>query len=426
MSAPARPDVAGHAASDRRRYGLLGGWSSRLPRAEGSSLDIVVWNLARALRRRGAGVIAGCAAMLAAATDGVDLFAVRGLPDWAVRSVVDRVSRGALQLRWSSPLHHPGYVLAGVHELRRRRADAILVTHEFANLGAARLVARGVPVVTHLHAVWLDDHPELARRLLQADAVAAVSGFVRTALVSVEPRLERKTFVVRNGVDLDAFPGRAALRAGAGEQIGMWQRRLRSDDRPLILAVVGQVAPEKGLHVLATASAILRDRGVEHVVAIAGNLGRGYVRPGRARHPAWREIERLAQGYPARVMAAARGAHVELLGRLHHNDVRALLAAADVFVSPSLMPEPCPLPALEALAMDLPVVTSDDGGYPELVGDAGLLVPPGDPGALADTLQTLLARAALRDDLARRARRQAARHTWDASAASLAALVDRL
>src|SRR5262249_36873476 len=115
-------------------------------------------------------------------------------------------------LPWSSRLHHPYHVLSGVHRLRARGAEVIELTHEYANLLAARVVA-GVPIITQLHAVWVDDQPELARRLLHADAVATVSDFVRNAIVAVEPRLEPRTATVRNGIDLETFPGRDAIMA---------------------------------------------------------------------------------------------------------------------------------------------------------------------------------------------------------------------
>src|SRR5262249_24221698 len=150
------------------------------------------------------------------------------------------------------------------------------------------------------------------------------------------------TFTVRNGVDLEAFPGRGAFRAAHEDAVRSWRRRLQTIDAPLILSVVGQVAPEKGIHTLAAASAILRERGCEHVVAVAGYVARsGYARPRRARHAAWREVALLTKDYPERINRAARSSRFVLLGKQRPDDVRALLAAADVFAQPSLMPEPC-------------------------------------------------------------------------------------
>jgi glycosyltransferase involved in cell wall biosynthesis len=413
-----------------RRIGLLGSWKSRFPSLDASysSLDTVTWNTARALERRGVeAVVAG--AEIAPANDAgadVELVPVHAVPDWLMRTGCQRLHLPSrLRPRWSTRHHHPFHVFEGVAALRRRGVDAIQMTHEFANLAPARWLAGPAALITQLHAVWVDDHPELARRLLAADAVATVSDFVRDAICNVEPRLEGRASTVRNGVDLNAFPGRAAIASTHGDAIAAWRRRLDACDRPLVLAV-GRVAPEKGHHVLAQAAARLIERGHDPVVVVAGPVGGAYERPGRAQSPLWRDIEALVPGYAERTQADAGRATFRLLGTTTPDDVRLLLAAADVFVAPSLTPEPCPLPILEALAMEAPAVTSDTGGYPELVGSAALLVPPDDPDALADALARLLDDAGFRTDLGARARPQAARHTWDATAAALDALVTRL
>jgi glycosyltransferase involved in cell wall biosynthesis len=410
------------AAAPPLRVGLLGSWKSRLPCADASysSLDAVVWSTAQALRRRGASVTVACAEATATTADGIDVVAIPDGLDPLLRTVV---SRG--RTRWSSRRHHPWYLLRGVAALRRAGVHAIQVTHEFATLLPARLLARGTALVTLLHAVWVDDHPHLARRLLHADAVTTVSDYVRDAVIAAEPRLAGRTFTVRNGVDLNAFPGRAAVAAVEGEEVARWRERLATDGRPLVVAV-GRVAPEKGQHVLAAAAALLSERGLSPVVAMAGQVGGAYQRPGRARGVLWREVEALVPHYAGRVAADAAGADVRLLGTLTPAAVRCLLAAADIFVSPSLAPEPCGLPVLEALAMDLPVVATNSGATPELVGDAGILVPPGDHAALAEALASLLTSPGARDALSRRARLAASRNSWDATARQLEAVFRRL
>jgi glycosyltransferase involved in cell wall biosynthesis len=397
------------------RIGLLGSWKSRLPSADASysSLDAVVWNTARALRRRGASVTVACAEATTATADGIDVVAVPDGVDPVLRGLVPRV-----RARWSSRRHHPCHLLRGVEVLRSGGAQAIQVTHEFANLLPARMLSRGMALVTLLHAVWVDDHPRLARRLLRADAVTTVSDYVRDAVIAAEPRLAERTFTVRNGVDLTSFPGRSAVIAVDGREVALWRERLDARDRPLVL-VVGRVAPEKGQHVLAAAAALLAGRGLRPVVAMVGHVGGAYERPGRARARRWRELEALVPRYAERVAAGGAGADVRLLGALPPAEVRHLLATADVFVSPSLAPEPCGLPVLEALAMDLPVVGTDGGATPELIGDAGILVPPGDHAALADALEFLLSSPGAREALAVRARAQASRHSWDATAGQL-------
>jgi glycosyltransferase involved in cell wall biosynthesis len=97
----------------------------------------------------------------------------------------------------------------------------------------------------------------------------------------------------------------------------------------------------------------------------------------------------------AEIRVAGLGRTVELTGE--RRDVPELLREADLFVLSSRS-EGAPLSILEAMAAGLPVVASAVGGVPEIVDDGttGLLVPPGDPAALAAALERVLADAALR------------------------------
>jgi glycosyltransferase involved in cell wall biosynthesis len=82
-------------------------------------------------------------------------------------------------------------------------------------------------------------------------------------------------------------------------------------------------------------------------------------------------------------------------------DVRQLLAAADIYCQANLRPEPFGIAIVEALAAGLPVVTAAMGGALEIVDDScGVLVPPGDPAALAASLRRVIDDRALRARLA--------------------------
>jgi glycosyltransferase involved in cell wall biosynthesis len=80
---------------------------------------------------------------------------------------------------------------------------------------------------------------------------------------------------------------------------------------------------------------------------------------------------------------------VQFLGQ--RSDVSSLLAAADVFCQPNQGPEPFGIVFIEALSAALPVVSTSMGGAAEIVNEScGVLTPPGDPAALADSLRRLI------------------------------------
>lgn len=156
------------------------------------------------------------------------------------------------------------------------------------------------------------------------------------------------------------------------------------DDAPLLLSV-GRLHPQKGHDVFVEAVARLgKDRpGVRAMIAGDG--------PQRA------ELE---------TRIAELGAPVELLGR--RVDIADLLGAADVVVCSSVW-EARSLSVQEALLAGRPVVATRVGGLPELVGDAAVLVPPNDPGALAEALERILDDPAWAATLAARAAEAARR-----------------
>ena len=132
-------------------------------------------------------------------------------------------------------------------------------------------------------------------------------------------------------------------------------------------------------------------------------------------------VQTCALPISARLRSAATtlGVPAQFLG--HRDDVPALLAAAAVFVLPSLW-EGQPLVLQEALRAGVPIVASRVGGIPDLAGDAAVLVPPGEAAPLAAAVRSVLTdpalAARLRDQALKRAAGLPAQD--DALAATLA------
>jgi glycosyltransferase involved in cell wall biosynthesis len=106
---------------------------------------------------------------------------------------------------------------------------------------------------------------------------------------------------------------------------------------------------------------------------------------------------------------------VRFLGYVPTEDLPALYCAAQIFAFPSLY-EGFGLPPLEAMACGTPVVCSNAGALKEVVGDAGILLPPTDVDSWADTLKSILGNPILQSSLRQQGLIHAQTFSWKATA----------
>jgi phenylacetate-CoA ligase len=121
-----------------------------------------------------------------------------------------------------------------------------------------------------------------------------------------------------------------------------------------------------------------------------------------------------SQEEPLRRRAGSLVAHrVRFLGRVEPSAMPALYDDADIFLNSSVVDNQ-PLSVLEAMAAGLPVVSTPTGDIPALIrhGETGLLVPPGEPAAMARAVIALLENPDGARRMARRARARAGEHGW--------------
>lgn len=169
--------------------------------------------------------------------------------------------------------------------------------------------------------------------------------------------------------------------------------RLALDERALLVAFVGRLVPEKGVDLLLTALTAVE--GATLLVLGAGP-----------------ERERLDR----RARDLGLDARVRFVGPAVSSEIPEWMAAVDILALPSLTTpgwsEQFGRVLVEAMATGVPVVGSDSGEIASVIGDAGLVVPEGDPRALGDALLQLAGSAARRAELGRLGRaRSTARFT---------------
>lgn len=121
----------------------------------------------------------------------------------------------------------------------------------------------------------------------------------------------------------------------------------------------------------------------------------------------------------AAIRASGVGDQIRRTGRVPWVDLEALYALASVVAVPSRF-EGFGAPALEAMAAGAPLVAAESTALPWVVGDGGLLVPPGDPGAWADALASVIDDPVEQERLRVAGRKRAATFSWSRAAGALA------
>ncbi|MFN8082162.1 MAG: glycosyltransferase family 4 protein [Kineosporiaceae bacterium] len=281
----------------------------------------------------------------------------------------------------------------------------------FGPVSAARVhrwLAEGDFDVVHIHepvtpslsllALWLATGPIVATfhtATVRSRAMQMAQPMLRPSLEKISARIAvsedaRRTLVEHLGGDAVVIPNGVEVAAFArAEPCARWQG---SPSAPTF-AFVGRLdEPRKGLEVLLGAVPAVRQR---HPAARFLVLGRGEAEP----------------------MLATLGEHaaaVELLGALDDEAKARLLRSVTAYVAPHTGGESFGIVLVEAMSAGAPVVASDLGAFRRVLGEGrfGVLVPRGEPEALADALCDLANDEPRRRRLAAGARAAVSRYDW--------------
>lgn len=285
------------------------------------------------------------------------------------------VSRWDLARRPWSAVRHLGAAVrasARLRALARELRPAIVHSNSMkAHLLSVRAArATGAPLVWHLRDILEEGRlrgafVSAAARL--PDRVVCISE--ATAAPFAGSRAEAKVAVVYNGVRPEPI---------SSDSVAAWRSRLGVGDGGSLVGIVGQIAEWKGQDVFVEAAALLAPKHPNVRFAIVGEC---LFPENEAEYEA--SLHR-------RVTEAGLDGGLTFAGSV--DPVDPFMGACDVFVHASRLPEPFGRVLVEAMAHGTPVVTTAIGAGPELVTpETGLIVPPGDPAALADAIEGLLA-----------------------------------
>lgn len=215
----------------------------------------------------------------------------------------------------------------------------------------------------------------LPEKIAAASFLCTIGSFCRSQLMKLSaPEHWSKMEVSPLGVDPQLFRPRHV-------------HPIHQDQRFRILCL-GRLVAAKGQAVLLDAIRLLAHQGRSVCATFAGD---GPDRP---------RLEALAREYGV-------DRHVVFLGAVNPESVRELYATTDAFVLPSFA-EGIPVVLMEAMAMEVPCITTVINGIPELItsGVSGLLVSPSDVAQLAAAIESLIDDAPLRQSLGKAGRRK--------------------
>ena len=298
-----------------------------------------------------------------------------------------------VEFRGGEKVRRALFTQTGFH--RRARADGVDLLH-----GPGYLLPQGWrgPAVATVYDLLALTHPHLCaapnalyyrlflpRTIRRATAVIVPSEAVKREIVERLGVPEGKLHVAPLGVG-EEFSGSLPEEAGR-------RARGRYGIRGPYLLCVGNVEPKKNLAATVEAFALAKELGgLPHQLVLAGGKS-------------WRadEVERAIGVLAPDVVVRT--------GYVAPEDLPALYAGAEALLFWSLV-EGFGLPALEAMACGTPVICSDRGALPEVVGEAAAIVPIGEPGRLAEAILGLLQDQARRKALVEEGRRRASRFTW--------------
>lgn len=237
------------------------------------------------------------------------------------------------------------YFEQALKNLKREKYDWIIIENRPGY--ALKLKEKvNAKIAYHLHNDILNNSITKSLSIYNnADRIITVSDFIRRRVMTINP-LDTKTTTVLNGIDLNLFTSCSE------------NDKKKHDD--FIIVFSGRLIPEKGILQLIQAMQLLKDyTDIKLVIIGSGSLGRS-----KQLTPFQQQLFEVAKGMN----------NIHFTGYIAYHEIAYYLHQADVAVLPSTWEEPFGLTMAEAQAAGLPIITTKQGGIPEVVSEQNAIL----------------------------------------------------
>ena len=224
----------------------------------------------------------------------------------------------------------------------------------------------GVKVMAHCHDDFKEDTLGKTMRmiyLMLLDRILTVSDKVKK-FFAVNKKGFQKAITVYNGIDTDIFNPQN-VPDDLRNELGLKKENI-------VIGSIGVIEKDKGHRYLVEAIARLKAEGITNVICVICGTG-----------PEESDLKEFVR---------AKGLDSEILFLGFRDDIPKVLKVLDILALMSLTIESFSMAAVEAMAMEVPVIATNIGGVPEVIDDGktGIIIPPGNVDALCEAIKYLI------------------------------------
>jgi glycosyltransferase involved in cell wall biosynthesis len=232
--------------------------------------------------------------------------------------------------------------------------------------GAKTLVSVDYPYIGPGSKIWIADNFFTFLSLKSIDKFLFVSNYAKEVFKRKYNIPANKADILNNGVDTEKYKYSKEIRETYRTKYNL--------QNYFVILFVGRICKQKGVHVLLKSYKSLKKKYPKLKLLLVGPAGGEF-------------HKKEASSFSAEILYSLKKLDGLYLGQIPEEDLIGVYNACDLFVLPTLELEMFGMVLAEAMACERPVIATAHGGIPEVVGDVGTLVKPGDDKALSRAIE---------------------------------------